>query len=722
MTTISELIDRIKSKNIDFDEALIKKAFILAKGAHGNQTRHSGESYFSHPIAVAEIIIDLKLDQDSIIAGLLHDVVEDTEITVNDIEKQFGKDVAMLVEGVTKLGKLGSIPSSDKVAENFRKLAMAMSKDIRVLLIKLADRLHNMRTLFYVPSKEKKIKKAQESLDIYAPLAGRIGLEGLKNELQDLAFAIIDPENRNYINNCLAEIREKNQSLIDKIIEHFKQLFVEEGIDCKIYGREKKPYSIWLNMQKRNVGFHNLHDIIAFRIITKSVSECYRVLGIVNSTYRMIPKSFKDYISTPKDNGYKSLHLVTLGPLNKKIEIQICDEQMHEISDNGVASHWYYKEKYSKNKVLQMTPLPDHEKYKWIKELISLFENSENSSEALKQYKFSMHKNEVFCFTPNGDIFNLPFGATAVDFAYAIHSDIGNHCNQAKVNGIVVPLRQKLENGDQVEIITSKSTKPSPSWLQFVVTSKAKVEIKHFIKNEKYAEYVSLGRGILKKFFLERELDFNDKLLEKVLIKFRKNNVEDLYFRVSEGIISRNEVLNAIYPDYNKSLKHNKSENNFVKYYQKHSNIIPIRGLIQGMILNYCNCCRPISGDEIIGVIDIGSGIIVHNNNCSTLKNIAIESQKILNLTWSDDEKFENEKYLTKISVIIENDFGSFADVSSIISKKNVDIKNLATVNRSQNHFELLIDIEVNNNHHLNEILSSLLTSKRISEVKRVIN
>lgn len=721
MTTILELIDRIKSKNIDFDESLIKKAFIIAKGAHGNQTRHSGEAYFSHPVAVAEIIIDLKLDQDSIIAGLLHDVVEDTEITVNDIEKQFGKDVAMLVEGVTKLGKLGSIPSNDKVAENFRKLAMAMSKDIRVLLIKLADRLHNMRTLFYVPSREKRIKKAQESLDIYAPLAGRIGLEGLKNELQDLAFAIIDPENRNYINNCLAEIREKNQSLIDKIIEHFKQLFIEEGIDCKIYGREKKPYSIWLNMQKRNVGFHNLHDIIAFRIITKSVFECYRVLGIVNSTYRMIPKSFKDYISTPKDNGYKSLHLVTLGPLNKKIEIQICDEQMHEVSDNGVASHWYYKEKYSKNKVSQISALPDHEEYRWIKELISLFENSENSSEALKQYKFSMHKNEVFCFTPNGDIFNLPFGATVVDFAYAIHSDIGNHCNQAKVNGIVVPLRQKLENGDQVEIITSKTTKPSPAWLQFVVTSKAKVEIKHFIRNEKYEEYVSLGRGILKKFFLERELDFNDKLLEKVLTKFRKNNVEDIYFRVSEGIISRNEVLNAIYPDY-KNIKHNKSDNNFAKYYQKHSSIIPICGLIKGMILNYCNCCRPIFGDEIIGVIDIGSGIIVHHINCKNLKNIAIESHKILNLTWNDDEKFENEKYLTKISVIIENDFGSFADVSSIISKKNVDIKNLTTVNRSQNYFELLIDIEVNSKNHLEEILSSLLTSKRILEVKRVIN
>lgn len=722
MTTVSELINRIKSQNIDFDERLIKKAFILAKGAHGNQTRHSGEAYFSHPVAVAEIIIDLKLDQDSIIAGLLHDVAEDTEITVDDIEKQFGRDVAMLVEGVTKLGKLGTIPSNDKIAENFRKLAMAMSKDIRVLLIKLADRLHNMRTLFYVPSREKKIKKAQESLDIYAPLAGRIGLEGVKNELQDLAFAIIDPENRNYINNCLSEIREKNQSLIDKIIEHFKQLFVEEGVDCKIYGREKKPYSIWLNMQKRNVGFHNLHDIIAFRIITNNVAECYRVLGVINSTYQMIPKTFKDYISTPKDNGYKSLHLVTLGPLNKKIEIQICDKQMHEIAENGVASHWYYKEKYSKNKVTKITSLPDHEEYRWIKELISLFENSENSSEALKQYKFSMHKNEVFCFTPNGDIFNLPFGSTAVDFAYAIHSDIGNRCSQAKINGIVVPLRQKLENGDQVEIITSKTTKPSPTWLQFVTTSKAKVEIKHFIKHEKYDEYVSLGSGILKKFFTEKELEFNDKLLEKVLAKFRKNNINDLYFRIAEGIISKNEVLDAIYPDYSKTTKQNKSENSFIKYYQKHSGIIPIKGLIQGMTINYCNCCRPISGDEIIGVIDVGSGIIVHHHNCGTLKNIAIESQKIPNLSWKEDERFENEKYLTKINIIVENDLGSFADVSSIISKKNVDIKNITTTNRSQNYFELLVDIEVRNNHHLDEILSSLLTSKRISEAKRVIN
>lgn len=720
MLSSSELTSKIRSYNPSLDEALIQKAYILAKTAHGNQKRHSGDPYFTHPLAVAEILIGLKLDQATIITALLHDVVEDTEVTLAEIEKDFGEEIARLVDGVTKLGKIESVSSDERVLENFRKLALAMSEDIRVLLVKLADRLHNMRTLSYVPSRDKKVRKAKESLDIYAPLAARIGLNKIKDELQELCFAIIDPEARNHIVEGLSELKEKKKDLIDKVTADLEELFAAENFEYEVSGREKKPYSIWLKMKKQNVGFHNLYDIMAFRIIVKNVAECYRALGVINSTYNMIPGTFKDYISTPKENGYKSLHLAILGPFNKKIEIQIRDREMHEIAEIGIASHWSYKEKYTKSeKARSPRNIAEIQQYDWIRDLISLLETSENAGDVLKHYKTAMHKNEVFCFTPNGDIFNLPFGATVVDFAYAVHSEVGNRCVSAKVNGIISPLRQKLENGDQVEINTSKSAKPSLNWLQFVVTSKAKSGIKNFLRHEKFAEYSALGRAILAKFFAAKNFELSEKILEKVLPNFGRKSVPDLYVKVAEGTISRLDVLKAVHPEFKEEQKQAKPTTNHEK--KTSSNCaMPIKGLVRGMAMRYGGCCNPIPGDPIIGVINTGSGVTIHSQTCHNLKNLAINPNAILDVCWKDDEELGDEMYLSRLRVVIENRSGSLADVSSMIAKKKVNISNIKISNRSADYFELMIDVEVRSVDHLEEIISTLRVSKKITEVQRL--
>lgn len=717
MISASEFIAKIKSYNPNLNESLLQKAYIYSKTSHGNQKRHSGDLYFMHPLAVAEILIDLRLDQDSIIAALLHDVVEDTDITLDEIEKHFGETVARIVDGVTKLGKIESIPSSERVAENFRKLTMAMSEDIRVLLVKLADRLHNMRTLHYVPSEEKRVKKARESLDIYAPLAARIGLNKIKDELQELSFAIIDAESRNNIIEKLEELRETKKNIIDRIITDLSEKLEAGGLNFTIYGREKTPYSIWNKMKKQNVSFSRLYDIMAFRIVVDDVAKCYQTLGIVNCNYNMIPNTFKDYISTPKESGYQSLHLAILGPFNKKIEIQIRDHKMHEIADLGVAAHWHYKENGSSASSFKET-----QQYRWIGDLISLFKNAEFASEALKHHKLTMHKDEVFCFTPNGDIFNLPVGSTVVDFAYEVHSQVGNHCVSAKVNGIISPLRHKLENGDQIEIITSKAAKPSPNWLQFVTTSKAKYAIKLFIRNEKFEEYSSLGRAILKKFFASKNLELSEKMLEKILSSFNRKSVDDLCVKVSEGIITRQEVLRAIYPDF-------KDEGAKSNYYikpkdkrRKITEVAPIEGIVAGMSIHYARCCVPIPGDLITGVINTGVGVTIHNQNCRTLKNLAVSQQRLLDISWKPIDEVGSYTYPSRIRVLLPNESGGLAEVTSIIAKKKIDVSNIKIGNRNSDNFELFADIEVKDLDDLEDIFSTLRISKKILEVQRVTN
>ena len=711
MLSFHDLFAKIKKYNQNSNESLIQQAYILAKTSHGNQKRHSGDLYFAHPVAVAEIAIGLKLDDQSIATALMHDVVEDTDVSLDEIKQKFGDEIATLIDGVTKLGKIESLPANERLAENFRKLAMAMSQDIRVLLIKLADRLHNMRTLHFVPSLEKRYKKAKESLEIYAPLAGRIGLNKIKDELQELAFDIIDNSSRQQIVEKLQEIRQKNQDLIDKILSELQNLFVSENFICQIFGREKKPYSIWQKMQEKNVGFYNLHDIMAFRIIVDSIADCYRALGIINSNFNMIPGTFKDYISTPKDNGYQSLHLVILGPFNKKIEIQIRSNKMHEIAEIGVAAHWHYKQ-HRGNNFSAINLQQESNQYRWIRELISLFETTESASEVLKNNKLSMHKDEVFCFTPNGDIFNLPHGSTVIDFAYAIHSQVGNCCLSAKINGNIAPLRQKLENGDQIEIITAKNGKPSPNWLQFAFTSKAKAAIRHFIKNEKFTEYSGLGKAILHKFFLSKEHELNEKDLEKHLPHFGKKTLADLYFKVADGTISRFDIFKIMHPQH--IAVHKKIE----KIEKKHQHSVPIEGLIDGMAIKYAGCCNPIFGDAIVGVINTGIGVTIHHQLCHNLKNLALNSQRILDVCWKQNQE-QNQLYSSLIHIVIDSENGGLAEITSIVAKKKVVISSIKTINRQFNTLEIALHIEVQNLQHLEEIISALNMSSTVISTRR---
>lgn len=717
-----ELIEKIKKYHTNFDEQKILLAYNFSLQSHSSQVRSSGEPYFTHPLAVAEILVDLKMDVASIITALLHDTVEDTGATLETIEKIFGEEISALVDGVTKLSKIENLPTSQRAEENFRKLLMAMSQDIRVLLVKLADRLHNMQTINFIKSPERRVRISAESLAIYAPLAARIGMYKIRDELQELSFAQIHPEARNYIVEKLDELRESKRDIIENIIDDLKAKIVTENINFEISGREKKPHSIWNKMKSQNIGFHYLYDVMAFRIVVDNISDCYRVLGVVNSNYNMIPGSFKDYISTPKENGYRSIHLSVLGPKSKKIEVQIRTKEMHQVAELGVAAHWTYKEKKKADS--------ENDQYKWIRELINLFEQMGNTGEVLRNHKINLHKDQVFCFTPNGDIFNLPVGATVIDFAYAVHSEVGNHCVSAKVNGTIAPLRQRLENGDQVEIITNKSSRPSPTWMQFVITSKAKGAIKHFIRSQKYAEYSTLGKAILHKFFASKNLEISEKLVEKVLKDLNKKTVNDLYVFVAEGLVSRNDVLKAVYPEYKdegqKKTTKGKSKEKLSEqeklnewFKKKHKHSLPIEGLVSGMAIHFAGCCHPIPGDEISGVINTGTGVTIHNRFCHNLKAIALNPQRLLDVCWKSGEDFDSELYHSRICITMHNESGSLADVSSIIAKKKVNITNIKIHNRSADFFEVIIDMNVKNTEHLEEIMSSLRMSRKIIEVSR---
>ncbi len=702
MITADDLVIQIKSYTEKFDEDLVIKAYNVSKKAHSKQKRSSGDPYFSHPLEVAQILIDLKLDISSIITAILHDTVEDTHITLDDVRRDFGDEIATLVDGVTKLTQIESLPSSSKAAENFRKLVMAMSQDIRVLLVKLADRLHNMRTINFISSKEKRIRISNESLMIYAPLAARIGMYHIRDELQELSFDQINPDERQYIIERLEELGDKRKNSIERIIADLTKVISPHIEDFQLSGREKRPYSIWNKMRKTNVSFYHLYDVMAFRIIVSDVPSCYKMVGIINTNYSMIPGSFRDYISTPKENNYKSIHLVVLGPENAKIEIQIRSKEMHEVAEYGVAAHWSYKQQEKLNS--------DSNQYKWIRDLIGLFEHATDAREVLQNHKIQMHKDQVFCFTPTGDIFNLQNGATIVDFAYAIHSEVGDHCIGAKANGVTAPLRQKLENGDQIEIITSKKSKPSPNWLQFVTTSKAKAAIKHFMRSEKHDEYKKLGKAIITKYFKEQSYEVSDKLLEKSLILFNKETLDELYIAIAQGVISRNEILKIVYPN---STEHNKSSSHHKKV------ALPIDGLISGMAMSLALCCNPIPNDKIIGIINTGSGVVIHNINCSYAKNLAVNSQMLIDVCWKDRTEDIGNLYHSRIKLLLKNESGALADVSLMMAKKDVNISNIEIINRTKDYFELILDIEIKNTKHLEVLMLSLRILNKVLEANR---
>lgn len=701
---------------------LIKKAYDFANKAHGEQKRASGEPFFIHPIEVAKILLNYNLDASSVIAALLHDVVEDTDIPISTIEKEFGDDVALLVDGVTKLEKMEFKSDSEKMAENFRKLLFALSKDIRVLLIKLADRLHNLRTLKFMPE-AKRIKKAKESLWIYAPLAERIGIRKIQSEIEDICFSELHPKERTDIIKQLKETKHRKKNVIEKVVwELTKRIKMEEGIECVVYGREKRPYSIWKKMERKNISFDRIYDLIAFRVVVDNLADCYRTLGVVNSNYKMIPGKFKDYISSPKDNGYQSLHTVVIGPYNIKIEVQIRTKDMQRVAEFGVASHWAYKQ--------DVTSDFDVEQYRWIRELMEMFEKSPNSVSILKSNsKINLHKDNVFCFTPKGDIFKLPNGATALDFAYAIHSKIGDSCKAVKINGSIAPLKTPLKNGDEVEVVTSKNTTPSLSWLEFVATSKAKSNIKYYIRTQKRHEYIKLGESILKSFFDSEGLEVNDNIIEKTLKPLRRNEIEDVYSHVGEGILSSLEVLKAAYPDYQKEKEKEKKKQSFLsklmsstkpkKEEVSKKKSVPISGVVSGVAIRFAKCCHPIPGDSIVGVINTGVGVTIHKKGCRNLLQFKDEPQRLLDVYWEDMASKSGNKYNVKLRVSIANKPGTFAKMINVIASKNINISEIKTDNQSQDYSEIAFSVEISNKDEMDDLVYSLRMMPEVYMIER---
>jgi GTP pyrophosphokinase len=709
-----ELVERVKAYDPHADEDAINRAYVYAMKMHGSQTRASGDPYFSHPIEVAGILTNYKLDTASIVTALLHDIVEDTLASLEDVRKLFGDEVARLVDGVTKLAKIQIQNIETKQAENFRKFLLAMSEDIRVLLVKLADRLHNMRTLHFIKDPAKRRTIALETMEIYAPLAERIGMQEIKTELEDLAFAEINPEARSSIMTRLRFLELHGGDLVGKIMDELDQVIAKAGIKGYVSGREKTPYSIWRKMQVKEVSFEQLADIMAFRIILDSIEDCYRVLGVIHTAYRMVPGRFKDYISTPKRNGYRSIHTAVIGPQKHRIEIQIRTRAMHEVAELGVAAHWHYKQARDGS-----AAAIDGRQYSWLRELLDILEHAQNPQEFLEHTKLEMFQDQVFCFTPKGDLIALPRGASTVDFAYAVHSEVGDTCVGAKVNGRIVPLRTKLQNGDQVEIVTSKAQKPAPEWESFVVTGKARAHIRRRIRADARSEYIRFGKSILEKVFQKDGFELTQKGLQGALDKLGVASIDDLYAKVGEGRLFGREVLVAVYPGARTEADDNVVNISHARARQLAGETagVPIRGLTPGMAVHISECCHPLPGDRIVGIREPGKGVAVHTIDCETLKEYADASDRWIDLAWDADR--DRELHIGRLILTVVNEPGALGTVSTVIAKHNGNISNLRFTKRTADFFDMIVDIEVSGVKHLTNIIAALRAMPAINAVER---
>lgn len=705
-----ELVELVKSYDPDADEDALNRAYVFAMKKHGAQLRASGDPYYSHPVEVAGILTKFKLDSNSVIAGLLHDTVEDTDTTIEEVRNLFGDQVAALVDGLTKLAMIEQKSIYTKQAENFRKLLLAMSEDIRVLLIKLADRLHNMRTLHFLKP-EKRMRIARETLDIYAPLAERIGMQEVKSELEELAFNELYKDAHDSIVARLNFLREQGSDIVPKIIETLKKDMVENGVKCVVTGREKTPYSIWRKMQQKNASFEQLSDIMAFRICVPDIASCYQALGIVHSKYHMVPRRFKDYISTPKPNGYQSIHTGVIGPENTRIEIQIRTYEMHEIAEKGVAAHWAYKQGQK----------AEGKNFRWIRELLEILDQASNPEEFLENTKLEMYNDQVFCFTPKGDLIGLPINSTPVDFAYAVHSSVGDTCVGAKINGEIRPLRTVLQNGDQVEVLTSKAQHPSTEWERFVVTGKAKAAIRRYVRANKRDQFIVLGEEILTKLFKGENLEFSEKALVNVLPSFEAESINDLYAKVGEGLVTGWDVMKTVYPAYKQSKLEKVVQAikvpAFKKLKKKEQNPLQIEGLIPGMAMHFAGCCHPLPGDRIVGIVTTGKGVAVHTIDCKALEKFANEPERWLDISWG--QSVSSEPYTGRLKLMLSNEPGSLGEISNILARYNTNISNLNIVYRTVSYFEIILDVEVKSVDQLNEVIAALKSSKVVSYVAR---
>ena len=703
--TADSIIERMRGYNPAIDVERLGRAFAFGRDAHDGQMRASGEPYFTHPIAVANILIDMRLDEDTVITALLHDTVEDCDVTLSTLDQQFGGDVPQLVDGVTKLSRIAiqSSPSSAQ-AENFRKLLLAMSEDVRVLLVKLADRTHNMRTLSFIKKPDKQQRIARETMDIFAPLAERIGLTRIQQELEDNAFAVLNGEMRQSIINRLDFLTSEAEITIPTIAVELQDTLSRIGLECSVSGRMKSAYSIWQKMQNKAVTMDQLADIMAFRVLVPGTADCYAALGQLHQNYPTVMGRFKDYISTPKRNGYQSLHTGVLGPQNHRIEVQIRTPEMHEVAEHGVAAHWIYKETRSRSNSISV---------KWIQELVGILDEEAGADEFLEHTKLDLYRDQVFCFTPRGDLISLPRGATAVDFAYAVHTKIGETCNGVRINGKARQLATELENGDQIEILTAEDAKPKAEWEGFVQTARAKSAIRRFQRAQRVTEFSRIGKTLIEKTFREYGKPFRSRTLERSLAAFGLTRVDEVFALVGEDRLSPLRVLEKMHPDV--IIKEKADDDRRQKRAGRQPQL-KISGDDAGVAVTIARCCHPLPGEAIVGIFTTGKGVTVHKVGCTTLSKFTDMPELWLDVSWeSGSLRMENGRLIT----VLSNEPGSLASLATVISQQGGNISNINLTDRTPDFFKFELDLEVKDVEHMRAIIAVLSANKYVESVAR---
>ncbi|MGO9744070.1 MAG: RelA/SpoT family protein [Roseiarcus sp.] len=719
-----ELVDRVRRYNPDTDEDLLNRAYVFAMKAHGSQRRASGDPYFSHPLEVAAILTDLELDDATIVAAMLHDTIEDTSVTREDVEELFGPEIAGLVDGLTKLNKLDFATKHAQQAENFRKLLLAIADDARVLLIKLADRLHNMRTLNYVPE-QKRARIAQDTLDIYAPLAGRMGMQSVRDELENLAFRYLMPEAQALIVARLAELKVKNGPLIARISAELSDQFARRGIKCEVKGRQKQPYSIWRKMERNSISFEQLSDIYGFRILVDRVADCYAAVGVAHTTWPAVMGRFKDYISTPKQNDYRSIHTTVIGPGSQRVELQIRTFEMHEVAEHGIAAHALYKDGRS------VSDGGESGAYRGLRQIIATL-SGDDSDKFLEHTKLELFQDQVFCFTPKGALIALPRGATAIDFAYAVHTDIGNSAVGCKINGRIAPLISTLRNGDEVLITRSSSRTPPAAWESVVVTGRARAAIRRATRDAAKAQYGGLGRQIVERAFERTGKKFSDASLKSALPRLARSSIDDVFIAVGRGELYSADVVRAVYPDFKEERKAGpaispnesgwfglaKAANLVFKAPGMESAQLPLRGVDWEIPVKFAPKSGAVPGERIVGIRTPGEGITIYPIHSPVLAQYDDRPEMWLDVRW-DLDSAKKGLYPTQIVVTTLNEPGALGQVATTIGDTGANIDNLVFVPTGPDFREIRCDLEVRDIAHLNTILAQLRGKSVVSKVER---
>ena len=730
-----ELVDRVRRYNPLADEVLLNRAYVYAMKAHGAQKRASGDPYFSHPLEVAAILTDLKLDDATIVAAVLHDTIEDTASTREEIDQLFGAEIGALVDGLTKITKLDLVSKRAEQAENLRKLLLAIADDVRVLLVKLADRLHNMRTLHFVPP-EKRARIAEETLDIYAPLAGRMGMQSMRDELENLAFRHLMPEGFAMIDARLDELRRKNGALILKIETELSDALAARGIAAEVKGREKHPYSVWRKMEHKSIAFEQLSDIFGFRVVVASVEECYRVLGVVHTKWPSVPGRFKDYISTPKQNDYRSIHTTVVGPGRQRAELQIRTADMHDVAENGIAAHALYKDGRA-----GADQTRESRAYQWLRRTIELLAEGDSPEEFLEHTKLELFHDQVFCFTPKGRLIALPRRATPIDFAYAVHTDVGNTAVGAKINGRLSPLLSELSNGDEVEIVRAEGQTPPAAWESLVITGKARAAIRRATRDAVRAQYAGLGRQILIRAFERAGKVFAEDKLRGALARLARPNVEDVLAGVGRGEIAAGDVVRAVHPDVRADIReerptvsgHDKSESGWFGLKKAASLVfrvpgpalaapgaaIPIRGMSGDLPVRFAPNGGAVPGDRIVGILTPGEGITIYPIQSPALTAFDDQPERWLDVRW-DIDLARGEQFPAQIVIDAMNEPGSLGAIATIIGDNGGSIDNIVFPSRSADFRSMLIDVTVWDLKHLNAVIAQLRAKSIVSKVERV--